>query len=276
MNNVGTNGTVKRMNECVDAPRTVSCDGDTEHQVVTASASEDDGVVSSTAVAEDVMCDGMVSSGTPAMTDAEDAATTVRDGTSGDDGLDADTKTAERLLLERVSASMNERDGERAQRYVATVRPAMAALRYASMHSRHPVEDLVDTVVGEVLQTGEGDTPQASEYGGNAASVLIETAPTVDDAANESNVFAVELGDELDDDAMARLGSIARVWMATKYARKQAKAARARRAQQRHVETSVGNDMNVMVEELDEAERCKRQQHAEAAYRELYERQEQR
>lgn len=243
-------------------------DGGAVSHVETASADEDGMKADSATVAEDAGMSKTAGDGMVAAPDSEDAVTTARGGANDENGLGTSPKTARRQLLDQVAAGMDEGDDERARRYVATVRPAMAAMRYASTYSRHAAEDLADTVIGEVLRTGEGEVlstgeggaPQHAGHDGIAASVA--TAPVMADSSTvndgDKSSACLGLGEELDDDAVAQLGGIAQVRLARKDVRKRAKAERAQRALQRRAQNMVEDDVRMLVKVLDSAERLKR------------------
>lgn len=271
------------------APRAGEDDGDQVVEMVLMPA-DDDGSVGQAAMAvatgdgartdsaattEDVVNGETASYGEAAVTDVEGVVAAHEDE-AGDNSPDTESRMARQPVLAQVLEGMNERDGEKAQLYVATVRPAMTALRYASTRSLHAVENLVEAAVGGVLQSGEGDTPQLEEPGDDAVDATAVTATHGDDATSNSDELAAELGELLDEAAVTRLGNITNVRAVLRHNKKLAKMARARRAERRRASEPTGGEVAMVVEELDASERRKRQQQTEAAYRELYERQEQR
>lgn len=261
-------------------------------------------------------------------TDTHEAAELGSIGRRG--GPTEQTRTSLAGQMQKDSAG---RDEDRARWYVATVRPAMAALRYASTRgsgrqtgrrSRVPVgAEREMPAVDEVRSSGEGDGPvtdgrmcgddvvgipttntteeiqngqapsdmpstgsrvdtDMTSNDAEGASGVAEPATTSQDGVNIADdggteLDAIEFGTELDDGTAAQLGSIAKVRMVLRRARKNAKAQRVRLSRQRRQRLAVDeSDVEATVAALDAEVQARRQRQTEAAYTALCERQDQR
>ncbi|OWY94577.1 LOW QUALITY PROTEIN: hypothetical protein PHMEG_00035651 [Phytophthora megakarya] len=167
-------------------------------------------------------------------------------------------------LVLRMSTDVAERDDGRAARYVATVRPAMAAVKYVYGEGARRGDSGAQRreLCDDELEAGEGAVS-------TAAPILMVDEHDISD--NEQHVIteSSEKGMQCVQDKP----NIAQVRLARKRARKAAKRQKMRRpaAERRHIEFEhVGEQ-----QQLVEAQRELRQQAGVEALRELDERQQQ-
>ncbi|KAE8875450.1 hypothetical protein PF003_g40428 [Phytophthora fragariae] len=173
-------------------------------------------------------------------------------------------------VREAVAAQLNDevaaREGERAERYVSTVRPAMATLRYVHQMGNDGGDDrasgavtnnsveektvmtknavtAADKSTATAQKTFSADTDEVpiSEEGGGVmgdtrvieegATVVMETTET--DGTTEAEPSPIELGMELMNETLVKLGSVAAVRMVGKRSKRAAKQLRMQRARER-------------------------------------------
>ncbi|GMF42572.1 unnamed protein product [Phytophthora fragariaefolia] len=183
-----------------------------------------------------------------------------------------------RAVAAHVDEELAVCDHERADRYVSTVRSAMAALRYAhemddknsggqcgnggvirpaptrttASVTEHP-EQVSASEEGDELTTGEG-AAAAND------TMITESSP-------------LEIGTELTSETMTELGNVARVRMAVKRSKRVAKLRRAQRAREKADRGAVGDDeVARVVAELKAERELRRLQQARDARAALDER----
>ncbi|GMF51199.1 unnamed protein product [Phytophthora fragariaefolia] len=166
-----------------------------------------------------------------------------------------------------VTAHMNGelavRDEERAERYVSTVRPAMAALRYVHRLNDNDVGDHGDDrVAGRAAPrhittrttaqtnttmsvTEHPEQVSASEEGDEVAGddeLTTGEGATTMDGTTITESSPTDIGMELTDEKMMELCNVARVRMAVKRSKRAAKQLRARRARERAARDAGDDD----------------------------------
>ncbi|KAE9017168.1 hypothetical protein PR002_g13466 [Phytophthora rubi] len=205
---------------------------------------------------------------------------------------DGSVAVVRRAVTAQLDEELAARDEGRAERYVCTVRPAMAALRY--VHSadegarRGP-----DGGVGEKAMTSHSKEVAASEEGGAVADGVPSAeegdAPTntlmmmddnvVDDGAvskegatartmteAEDQLVYPELGTEFSDKTVTKLGSMAKVRIAVKRSKREAKQQRGQRARERVAKNTCNDDeVARVIAELDTECERRRQRYANEA-----------
>ncbi|KAE8985612.1 hypothetical protein PR003_g25877 [Phytophthora rubi] len=199
-----------------------------------------------------------------------------------------------------VAAQLNDelaaRESERAERYVSTVRPAMATLRYVHQMdnddgddragdavAKHSAEETTvmteneetvmtaadrDTATTQVAVPADPDEVSASEEGGETMDdacvaeegATVATETTEVEGTTEAEPSSLELGMELTNEAMVELGSVAAVRMAGKRSKRAAKQLRVQRAQKKTKDKHGDDEVARVVAEL-ERERVLRRQH---------------
>ncbi|KAG6611634.1 Gag-pol fusion protein [Phytophthora cinnamomi] len=188
-----------------------------------------------------------------------------------------------------VAAHLNEelavRDGERAERYISTVRPAMATLRYV-----HKVDEDDDDQGGDdtpgckttettAVTTSAATTTKIALVHVNGVALSEEGDTAVGAMATKDDVTTMEsstleLGMELNDEVVTKLGSVAMVRMTIKRSKRETKRQRARKTVDGdpHVEDDVAR----VVAGLEVEQVRRRRQQADDARGELEERRRQR
>ncbi|GMF33950.1 unnamed protein product [Phytophthora fragariaefolia] len=166
-----------------------------------------------------------------------------------------------------VTAHMNGelavRDEERAERYVSTVRPAMAALRYVHKLNDNDVGDHGDdrvagraapqhTTTRTTAQTNttmsvteHPEQVSASEEGDEVAGddeLTTGEGATTMDGTTTTEYSPTDICMELTDEKMMELGTVARVRMAVKRSKRAAKQLRAQRARERAARDAGDDD----------------------------------
>ncbi|OWZ16768.1 hypothetical protein PHMEG_0009390 [Phytophthora megakarya] len=248
-------------------------------------------------------------------TDVEASSATVIGNTSkGMDGMDVPSNewgvaAIRRVVNARLDEELAAGDSERAKRYVGTVRPAMTALRYqysantdygkdgrteegaatcavteASAVVTRPValtqsEGVVTSErggsTGDVAVSEDGGATgdvTVSEEGGN---VVNEMATALDDVSAE--LATLELGLELTDEMMVKMGSVAKVRRAAKQSRRGAKQRRVQQWRRKQAkDVSGGDEVTRAVAELEAKRVTRRQRHVGEAREALIVRREQR
>uniref|UniRef100_H3H7L3 Uncharacterized protein n=1 Tax=Phytophthora ramorum TaxID=164328 RepID=H3H7L3_PHYRM len=165
-------------------------------------------------------------------------------------------------------AEMKMRDDGRARRYVATVRPAMAAMRYVRTGTITK-EDGTAMKYGNSMKNHGGvlTTEEGGESTSNDVVVAGEGASeTLASAMLDEIVLPLET--ELNDAELAKYGSMAKVRAVLKHSKKVAKQQRARHARRRHEEADTGG-IESTVTAIDDARQARRRLQAEEARQEL-------
>ncbi|KAE8995160.1 hypothetical protein PR002_g19713 [Phytophthora rubi] len=144
-------------------------------------------------------------------------------------GQDVSESVVKRAVGDKVVQELEARDEERAHRYVATVRSVMAALRYHwSCSDKNDATTGEGGVYAETVGSGSGETDLAGEWG--------DVVPTGEGDATGSTITAEEealLGPVLDDEMMAKIGSVSKLRKVVKRAKQPAKRRRASNAEKR-------------------------------------------
>jgi hypothetical protein len=177
-----------------------------------------------------------------------------------------DATAAEAVVSVHLDAELAGRDEGRAQRYVATVRPAMAALRYvrpvAVDDRRRP-----KTEEGGSLQTSDGKSK--TEEGGSLQTSDGESkteeggTPAIDGETATADGVALGVGG---DDNGVDAYSIARIRKVAKQEKRAAKRLRATRAERRrHLEMTGVEDVDAVVTALGEERRTRRERQQDEA-----------
>ncbi|KAE9293289.1 hypothetical protein PR003_g24542 [Phytophthora rubi] len=161
-----------------------------------------------------------------------------------------------RAATAQLDKELKSRDSGRATRYVATVWPCMAALRYHYTMD----ESCDDKMKAEEGDVASPDVPMTEEG---------EETP-----AEKTKGKVSELGMELPGEVVTAFGSVAKVRSAVKRSRREDKQRRAARRAER--KAREGDDVGRAVAELDDALRGRRRQHQDEARRELERRRRQR
>jgi hypothetical protein len=187
--------------------------------------------------------------------------------------LDEDATAAEAVVSVNLDEALAERDESRAQRYVATVRPAMAALRYVRPvtgdDQRRP-----KTEEGGSLQTSDGRSK--TEEGGDGAGGVPETEeggiPTIGGETATADGFASGIGGdsnemaEADDSRTVDAHGIARVRRAVKQKKRTAKRLRVEKAERRKRPAMVDAEgVDAAVAAVDGERRVRREQQRSGA-----------
>lgn len=196
-------------------------------------------------------------------------ATTRRPSNSDEETKESEPRVASVRAF--VGASVDEeqrrKDNERAVRYVATVRPDIASKRYG-----------YDPWKG-VRCSEEGDgTPEGalSEEGDGGDGHVNDTARDDGSPRNSATVGVEEvvLGEELTDETMAALGTMAMVRVATKLQQRQLKQQRkARTTHKQQRSTNSVDDVDQVIADLAAEQRDRRQHQMAQAEAELAARQ---
>ncbi|KAE9056852.1 hypothetical protein PF006_g32577, partial [Phytophthora fragariae] len=226
----------------------------------------------------------------PAIEQAEDLWAAHGGNCSGDDGNSAGA--LEESVEARVSQEVTTRDAAKAKRYVETVRPAMAALKYVREAQEEVGSREVLRLVEEgdeqvewkaAVPTEEGERHASAEEvrlfeeggvavkdaGGSVVAVVANTGAMADEGSalkGTSGTAVVELGGHL----VPRVTDVAKVRMTRKAARREAKDRRIDSAKVRVALANEGAEhVERVVQDLDaELERRRRAQ-AEEAHEEL-------
>ncbi|GMF30055.1 unnamed protein product [Phytophthora fragariaefolia] len=183
---------------------------------------------------------------------------------------DGSVAAVRKAVAAQLDDELAARESGRAERYVSTVRPAMATLRYVHQIDKDGDDDRVSGAVTDhsaeettknaatAMATANKNTATAqktvpantdevptSEEGGEAmggirvteegATVSTETAET--DGTTEAEPSPLKLGMELTDEAMVKLGSVAAVLMVVKRSRRAAKQLRVQQAREKTKDT---------------------------------------
>ncbi|OWZ10378.1 hypothetical protein PHMEG_00016780 [Phytophthora megakarya] len=197
-----------------------------------------------------------------------------------------------RAVTAHLKQELASRDSERAKRYVSTVRPAMAALRYEYRDggTRPSDEGAEMSVASEVPTTAEcvtatqtaiqeqstvvvtpeedADVVATPEEGGGEVRLTEEGASSAETAETDiskvvDELAAMELGVELTDIAMRNIGSVAKVRLAVKKSKRGEKQQRARRAREKVEKRSRdAAEMSRVVVELAQERDARRQRQA--------------
>ncbi|ETK71353.1 hypothetical protein L915_21394, partial [Phytophthora nicotianae] len=167
-----------------------------------------------------------------------------------------------RAARDELESELAARDGERAERYVTTVKPAMAALRYVHSGAKD----------GRHERQGRREEGAGAEEGDAAADVM---NGMLTPAATHTNAVLTEpFKDELSDKLVGDLGSMAKVWSLTKQSKRDEKRRRVENAKRKAGDAEA--EVNEMVAAWDRERRIRRQQQADAARAEMATRRKQR
>ncbi|KAE8905017.1 hypothetical protein PF003_g11303 [Phytophthora fragariae] len=158
----------------------------------------------------------------------------------------------------RMDEELTEKDDGRARRYVATVGPAMAALRFVRA-------DRKESATEEGGATSTHDVSAAEEGGGMADS---ETDVPESDTGGAKVVTPsgrldpapIRLGEELSDEQLHAFGIMAKVRSAVKQAKREMKRQWAERV--RHKKKRAVDEVDKAVEALNHERRRRRKQQA--------------